>query len=449
MKTSADSRRLAGLPVHEAVEARTLDASDRSVPGAATAPDHPVVLIVEPDFTGHRWRYAQWAAQAFAEAGQRCVIATVAANARHPLALTIVSERLPRIELALIDERMPPSARAANVDRIPYVGRHRYFAHAYATVSARMSISLVLVPYIDYFLYALPFLGSPFRDTAWIGITMRTTFHHRHVGVNTPDRPLVNTIKAALFQRALRTRGLRTLLSIDPTLTQWSEQASAPVQRGARIAYLADPFPDSQAGDAAQARARLRLGPGPHLLVYGSITERKGIRELIAALEAMASAPTLVVAGQQDEATRAFLRTHGPRLTPAPVVMDRFIDSQTERDLFSACAVLWLGYKGHYGMSGVLVQAYRFDKRVIATSEGLIGWFCGEEAFGPVLEDLSPPSIAAAIRRAFAPLTRFGAPTAGTRGSLLEHHTLDAFKRTLRDAAEPRAEQGRVDRAIG
>jgi glycosyltransferase involved in cell wall biosynthesis len=437
MKTSADSQRLAGLPLHEGIELGTLDAPGRSAPAIETASASPVVLIVEPDFTGHRWRYAQWAAQAFAEAGQRCVIATVSANARHPLAHTVASEHLPGIELALIDERLPPNAHVANTGRIPYVGRHRYFAHAYATVSARTSISFVLVPYIDYFLYALPFLGSPFHDAAWIGITMRTTFHHRHVGVTTPDRPLVNTIKTALFRRALRTRGLRTLLSIDPTLMQWSEQTSARVRKGARIAYIADPFPDSQAADAVQARARLRLGLGPHLLVYGSITERKGIRELIVALEAMPSAPTLVVAGQQDEATRAFVRAHGPRLTPAPIVMDHFIDSETERDLFSACELLWLGYKGHYGMSGVLVQAYRFDKRVIATREGLIGWFCGDEAFGPVLDDLSPSSIAAAIDRALVPVTPLAAPKASPRGSLLEHHTLDAFKRTLRDAATP------------
>jgi glycosyltransferase involved in cell wall biosynthesis len=439
MKTSADSQRLAGLPLHEGIEVRTRDVPGRSAPAAAIDPAQSVVLIVEPDFTGHRWRYAQWAAQAFAEAGQRCVIATTSANAHHPLAQSIASERLPGIALALIDERPPSSLRTAYVERIPYVRSHRYFAQAYQSVSARTSISFVLVPYIDYFLYALPFLGSPFNDTPWIGITMRTTFHHRHVGVNTPDRPLINTIKATLFQRTLRTPGLRTLLSIDPTLTQWSGQASARAQSGASIAYLADPFPTSRAADPAQARSRLKLRPGPHLLVYGSITERKGIRELVLALEAMASAPTLVVAGQQDEATRAFLRTHAPRLTPAPVLIDRFIDSETELDLFSACEVLWLGYKGHYGMSGVLVQAYRFGKRVIATSEGLIGWFCAEDAFGPVLDDLSPPSIAAAVDRAFAPQRSVDTPKAGPRGSLLEHHTLDAFKRTLRDAATARA----------
>lgn len=43
-------------------------------PGSATS--EPTVLIVEPDFTGHRQRYVEWAVQALTEAGRRCLVAT-------------------------------------------------------------------------------------------------------------------------------------------------------------------------------------------------------------------------------------------------------------------------------------------------------------------------------------------------------------------------------------
>ncbi|WP_242538480.1 glycosyltransferase [Trinickia acidisoli] len=403
----------------------------------AAPPSRPTVLIVEPNFTGHRWRYAQWAAEAYCAAGLACLIATTPSNEDHPLARKLTAERRPGLEIAFVDDPAPAGAIAAHAERVSYVRYHRYFAHAYDCLGECAPIALVVVPYVDYFLYALPFLGSPFGDTPWIGITMRATFHHRYVGVKAPDRPLVNAVKAQLFRRAVKARGLRTLLSIDPTLPEWSARA-LPRHRAA-IAYLADPFPDVRADDPAAARSRLNFGPGPHLLVYGSVTGRKGIRELVVALERMEHAPTLVVAGEQDESTRAFLHSHAPCLTPAPVIVDGFITNDDEFDLFCACDAVWLGYKGHYGMSGVLVQAYRFRKTVIATSEGLIGWFCAGGALGPVLDDLSPTAIARAIDTALARADRAdGAnsrPDAPHHETLLERNTLDAFKRTLCEAA--------------
>lgn len=399
------------------------------------APPSSNVLIIEPNFTGHRWRYAQWAAQAYTEAGLRCTIATAPCNAHHPLARSIDDAHRPNLEIAYVDDAPTRRGIAARAERIAYVRYHRYFAHAYDFVREREPIALVVVPYVDYFLYAVPFLGSPFGDTPWIGITMRSTFHHRHVGVKAPERPLLDAVKAGLFRRAVRARGLRTLLSIDPTLPEWCARAM-PATRAA-IAYLADPFPDATPDDPAAARARLNFGAGAHLLVYGSISERKGIRQLVHALERMESAPTLVVAGEQDADTRAFLEAHARGLRPAPIIIDRFIPHELEFDLFSACDAVWLGYTGHYGMSGVLVQAYRFGKRVIATSEGLIGWFCSGGALGPVLEDLSPPAIERAIGEALGEARRPANPSpASDRKALLACNTLDAFKRTLRDASK-------------
>ena len=109
--------------------------------------------------------------------------------------------------------------------------------------------------------------------------------------------------------------------------------------------------------------------------------------------------------------------------------MDRFVTAEEELDLFSACDVVWLGYKGHYGMSGVLVQAYRFGKPVVATADGLIGWFCRTGELGPVVEDLSVTSINRAFDKVFE--ERPGAP-AGQH--LLERNTLSHFKQTLQQA---------------
>ncbi|WP_144154263.1 glycosyltransferase [Paraburkholderia sp. BCC1885] len=393
------------------------------------------VLVIEPNFTGHRWRYAEWAADACVEAGYRCLIVTASANAPHALAQRLAAAGNPALQIAFVDPPAPSGRRG--LDSISYVRFLRFFEHIYRSINRERGVALVIVPYVDYFFYALPFLGSPFGTTPWIGITMRASFHHTQVGVRAPRRPLVNALKAALFRRALRSSGMKTLLSIDPTLRDWytgtADQRGAALG-GAAVLYLADPFPDTVAGDPAEARRRLQLESGRYLLVYGAITERKGIHELIDALAERQDPVRLLIAGEQDADTRAYLQSITSALTPPPVILDRFIPDDVERDLFSACDAVWLGYKGHYGMSGVLVQAYRFNKPVIATSDGLIGWFCRNGELGPVVDELSGAAINAALDQLFpddTPGTAVRPLLGAPAGHLLAQNTLSQFKKTL------------------
>lgn len=397
-------------------------------PAVASAAHASAVVIIEPNFTGHRWRYAQWIAEACIEAGDPCIVVTDVANEDHRFAREIAAARRPGLDIAFVnaeDERHQHGA-----GRISYVRFHRYFHRAYRLLREVQRIRLVVVPYVDYFLYALPLLGTPFGHTPWVGITMRSTFHHHKVGVRTPGRPLADTVKAQLFRRAARTKGLQTLLSIDPTLPDWCDHALH--GRGAAIRYLADPFPDVTIENPLIARQRLGLRDDTrYVLVYGSITERKGIYELIEGLGRMDEPPCLIIAGEQDDDVRRFVRARAPFMSPPPIVLDSFISNELERDLFSACDAVWLGYRGHYGMSGVLVQAYRFGKPVIATGDGLIGWFSEEGRLGPILTDLKPDTIARALRE-LSGQWRDGMPArADTTPSLLARNTLSGFKETF------------------
>jgi glycosyltransferase involved in cell wall biosynthesis len=395
---------------------------------AGDAMEQEFVLIVEPNLTGHRWRYVEWIMQACSEAGYPCMLVTECANEDHRLARQISAADRQDQQIAFVDPEESP--RRSLFGSNQYARFHRYFKRVHTIISGLQSIRLVVVPYADYFLYALPFLGSPFGATPWIGITMRSTFHHHKVGIKAPDRPLVNAVKALLFKRAIRSGGLRTLLTIDPTLPEWSARHRS--KRSAAVAYVADPFPDERAENPVLARERLGLDPAQrYLLVYGSITERKGIYELVHALTRLEHAPALIVAGEQDAGTRHFMRNHVRSLSPAPLVLDTFISNDIERDLFSACDAVWLGYKGHYGMSGVLVQAYRFGKPVIATEDGLIGWFSRRCELGPILSDLSSASIGRAITETMTswPHAHGTIPSAGE--DLLSRHTLGQFKETL------------------
>ncbi|WP_322010093.1 glycosyltransferase [Paraburkholderia sp. J12] len=386
------------------------------------------IAIIEPNFTGHRWRYVEWIAQACVEAGHRCVIVTDTEYAAHPLVQRVTREARPELAIALLDLHTVP--RGLLRDLSVYARFHNFYARALAELNRTTNVRLVVAPYADYFFYTLAGLGSPFGKTPWIAIVMGMTFHHAGIGLRTPRRPLIDPVKSMLFRLGMRARGLRTLFTIDPTLPDWF--ASTKPAHAAPLTYVADPFPETPAADTQLARRRLGLDARTrYLLVYGAISERKGIRELMQALMRKGDAPCLVIAGEQDEETRTFIDAHAPHLSPAPVIFDRFVPEDMERDLFSACDAVWLGYRQHYGMSGVLVQAYRFGKPVIAIAGGLIGWFCRDGSLGPLLDDLEPDSIAHAIDTLCERWRSGAAPLSLPSDHLLARNTLLQFKRTL------------------
>ena len=68
---------------------------------------------------------------------------------------------------------------------------------------------------------------------------------------------------------------------------------------------------------------------------------------------------------------------------------------------------------------------------MIATADGLIGWFCRDGELGPVIDDLSADSINQALDQA---LDSSGENPRVASGHLLERNTLGHFKQTLQSA---------------
>src|ERR1700744_1789896 len=66
------------------------------------------VLIVEPNLTGHRWRYVEWTMQACAEAGYPCMLVTECANEDHRLPRQITAANRPDQQIAFVDPEEQP-----------------------------------------------------------------------------------------------------------------------------------------------------------------------------------------------------------------------------------------------------------------------------------------------------------------------------------------------------
>ncbi|GMV68717.1 MAG: hypothetical protein AMXMBFR76_11560 [Pseudomonadota bacterium] len=363
------------------------------------------VLVLEPHANGHHGPYLQWMARGLVERGFRVTVVTLPESLAHPSMqmLDDASHVDEQTNLRIIGADNPPFQIARQGGSAGLAAREvaywRLFRAWYKAHAETVRPDVVFLPYLDYCLYAIGLLGSPFGSCPWAGLAMRPSFHYRHMGVIAP-RPSLAALKKALFFRLLRNRNLRRLLTIDEPLSQYLAARPA---LAAKAAFLREPAELADSPDRDEAKHRLGL-PGERklLLVYGAVTARKGVRELLLALAKPAFPPSVdvLLAGKVSPEIHQALAN--PAVAPLVAqrrvrLLDRFIETQEEPLLFSAADIVWIGYRGHYTASGVLVQAASAGRPVIACEEGIIGWQTRRHGLGEVVKPEDPAAVCAAI----------------------------------------------------
>jgi hypothetical protein len=251
---------------------------------------------------------------------------------------------------------------------------------------------------MDWALFAIGLLGSPFENVPFSGVTMRQTFHFDSVKVPAA-RPRMRLVKEHLFTRLLRRPSLQRLFVLDDTLVEYFRELDAPGAE--KLTYFADPSDTPL--PVSQQVARERLGiPQPEccVLVYGSIDHRKGIPRLLRWLadEPTASSTYLLVAGRQAEDVKPLFSGEEARQLVAEKrlhVYDRFIEPEEESTFFSAADVVWLAYSSSDLMSSVLVKAALHRKVVLYSPRGLIGRYVDRHGSPP--QDQHKHSCAVAL----------------------------------------------------
>ena len=112
------------------------------------------------------------------------------------------------------------------------------------------------------------------------------------------------------------------------------------------------------------------------ILVYGSLTLRKGIKPLLlsVAQEKFNFDIEIILAGNPNAEVLEFLDGYKAEHNVAITTHLSFISHELESRLFNECDIVWLGYlKKFISSSGVLYQAWSAEKPVIACNHGLIG----------------------------------------------------------------------------
>jgi glycosyltransferase involved in cell wall biosynthesis len=299
----------------------------------------------------------------------------------------------------------------------------------YEKTLQRDSIDFVFVPYLDYCAYAIGLLGSPFGDKPWAGLVMRPAFHYHEMGIIGP-RSLLLMPKKYLFYKLLADRRLRALFTDDISFFEYFNKRQSLSKQ--KIYYLPDPAEFK--GNIKKETARKILGIPEDaivLLVYGTINYRKGVDSLLyaAAHPDFPSNVHILLAGRQGIDAASLLRTSlGEKLRSVNRLheMNKFLTTEEEYMVFKASDIAWLGYRGHYTMSGVLVQAGLMGLPIVACKEGLIGWLTEKYQLGVVFNALEEEAITKTIKQLISDKSRFNIYVeAGKR--YFSNHTVNQF----------------------
>lgn len=391
------------------------------------------VLIVEPHATGHHSSYLRWLTQGVTRRGWNAAIVTTPEALAHPSMKATGSDfggvYIHTMEDLSSNRRPGNGAWHLLLREFMY---WRAFRRAAREVHAKLPVDAVILPYVDYCFHALAILGSPFGGMPWWGISMRLRVAQNPDGGKTPL-----PFKWRMADRVLGDSHLQALFFINPSVREVPASWLS-IKRIPKLRYLADPAEHNVTALRSNSRGALGVADDDVvILVYGLIDERKGIDALLTILATRRDLSNYVVilAGMQVANVTSLLQTeqYAELLSQRRLVMlDHFLSDVEQAIVFAAADVVWLGYRNHLFMSGVLVLAARAGLPLVGTAEGEIGWLIKKNELGAIASIDKPEEVALALTAMLDPERR---TKSGQRArSAFAHHTVETFGDTVLSA---------------
>lgn len=404
----------------------------------------PTVHVFEPNGLGHRPFFLAWLL-ADPPAERRWILHTTADVRAHPAVAAVLQH--PPSHVTVVELRHCPAepqrkslstlAHYIVAKALAYRRNWRRYAKvgdtAFFPSYDELAVIWGCLPWLTH--------GMPFTT-----IGMRAQFHQQRQGVVTSTRQRGHALKEFLLRRVLSRRSAQIYLTNQRPLKHDVDQ------RWGRLAHKVRFYPDPGATPVpvpvAEARQRLGL-PADQALVlcYGSLTNRKGVDHLLAAM-AHPSWPAntgAVCAGRYREGVRTLLSSPQAEALATQGRLHRregYITNDDENLLFQACTAVWLVYDDHDAMSGCLVQAGLHQRAVIGCANGLIGWYIAQSNGGIIYRPAQITTSLAALAALLAdPVQR---AQAGQRlHACFKDHTMAMFRACVYAAILGRSEPHR------
>ena len=358
------------------------------------------LLVVEPDAGGHHFiPYLLFTAREAMARGFELRLLTTQSAIRHPAYRMLLQQLDGVLEVSMMPEVPGRGGRLLGLLQYQLDYRNAVAA-GFRALSALERPDHVFVLSMDGMDRAVVLKGSPFGRTPYSGLFVHLKFHWQSLGVAPSGR--FPKLQEFLLDRLLRARTVFAMATIDGSLPGWW-QARHPVTAG-KLHYVPDPGHVRLLEDKSRARAALGIDAEKFLiLVYGEISGKKNVANLLAAAERVGRDVLIVLAGAVKGDVKRLLDTSLAaelQATGQLRVFDGYADLHMEQRLFAAADLAWLGYdKSATGQSAVLAQAASAGVPVLARQGGWIGWMTQRHRIGECVDAQDPDAIASAIAR--------------------------------------------------
>lgn len=219
--------------------------------------------------------------------------------------------------------------------------------------------------------------------------------------------------KHVLYPLMLKNPAVATVHSLDP---YFPEYARARYVGGAKVVELPDPIADTR--EPYGERLRVPRAPRDRVafLLFGELTQRKGILQLLEACARLDAGMTkkiaILLAGRVDPSLES--KVDALVRAARSAQPDLWIEVDNRRLSFAeltaavdACDVVLAPYQRFVGSSGVLIWAARALRPVITQRYALLGRLVRDFRLGLDIDTTSPDAIAEGIEHAI----RLGAKT--------------------------------------
>jgi glycosyltransferase involved in cell wall biosynthesis len=344
------------------------------------------VVILEPEVGGHQHEWLEhlvrWSREV---AGSHIVWLVVAPQIQRELAATVPADLRDSVRIVAmhpIEQKLCANRSLVLSAFARWWVMRRYLALTGAHAGQFLSLDHLTLPLA---------LGLGARGRKLSGILFRPSVHYRALGSGRPQigERLRDLRKALLYPLMLRNRDLDVVLTLDPYFVGY---AARHYRQGTKVQPVADPVhPILEDGKQAEPLIP-RLPPRRTVLVlFGFITERKGVLKVLDALEMLppqtAQRTAVILAGRIDDAIRDAFAARRERLANGPStvwlhVEDRWLAPQEIAALVEQSDVVLAPYQRFVGSSGVLLWAARAGKCVLAQDYGLVGRLVADHHLG-------------------------------------------------------------------
>ncbi|HEX8372083.1 MAG TPA: glycosyltransferase family 4 protein [Chthoniobacterales bacterium] len=344
------------------------------------------IAIISPSAhdQGHHWPCTEQLATALLATGDDVEIFVAA-----PPIIAPREEIASRLVVAQTRSRRISASESRKENKGSILSKNReMLACMWTLLKSHQRDSFAVVHFVDaryFFLLILVILSR-------LNITAYLTGGRGHFR-STPNGSLFGKIRTDLFDylfsTAFATNRLRFITETDATRLDWSTVA------GQNVTVIPYPIsPVTNKIDRTTARLKWKIPTDqPIFLLFGTHRQGKDYETVVQAACGMVPRPFLLFAGavisENDPAKILALYKYHESLT-----VSRFLTDAETAEVFTASDAVILPYPANYDKgSGVLLEACRFDRPVIATRGGFLEKFIRHFHTGLLYQPNSPVDL--------------------------------------------------------